>query len=177
MTESEFLVSFAKHYSTGEKIPQDLVKKVIASSQYGAAYACMRQLGFGYLDLAWYTIDKPFEGDPFKFEAEATKDVNMFPPVEGCLMSPQFGHIFSGGYAAGYYSYKWAEVIEADAFQYFKDNGIFNPEIAKSWKDNALSRGGTEAPMVPYKRFRGQEPTIDALLLRDGIKKETKKKK
>ena len=115
--------------------------------------------------------------DPIAFEREAMKQVQMFPAVDGCIMAPQFNHIFSGGYAAGYYSYKWAEVIEADAFQYFKDNGIFNPEIAKSWKDNVLSRGGTEAPMVLYKRFRGQEPTIDALLIRDGIKKETKKKK
>ena len=170
MTESEFLDSFAKHYITGEKIPQDLVQKVIASSQYGAAYACMRQLGFGYLDLAWYTIDKPFEGDPFKFEAEATKDVNMFPPVEGCLMSPQFGHIFSGGYAAGYYSYKWAEVLDADAFSKFKEEGIFNPKTASEFQE-LLSKGSTEDPMELYVKFRGREPKIDALLKRDGIKK------
>ena len=170
MTESEFLDSFAKHYLTGEKIPQELVQKVIASSQYGAAYACMRQLGFGYLDLAWYTIDKPFEGDPFKFEAEATKDVNMFAPVEGCLMSPQFGHIFSGGYAAGYYSYKWAEVLDADAFSKFKEEGIFNPKTASEFQE-LLSKGSTEDPMELYVKFRGREPKIDALLKRDGIKK------
>ncbi len=100
----------------------------------------------------------------------------MFPIVEGCAIGPKFNHIFSGGYAAGYYSYKWAEVIEADAFHYFLENGIFNQDIAKSWKDNVLSRGGTEAPMTLYKRFRGQEPTIDALLIRDGVKKENKRK-
>ncbi len=176
LTQKEFLDSFARHYQTGEAIPQELVDKVIKASQYGAAHACLRQLGFGYLDMAFHTAQAEV-ADPVKFEQEATKQVQMFPVVEGCSMCPQFTHIFSGGYAAGYYSYKWAEVIEADAFQYFKDNGIFNPEIAKSWKDNVLSRGGTESPMVLYKRFRGQEPTIDALLIRDGIKKESKKKK
>ncbi len=176
LTQKEFLDSFARHYQTGEAIPQELVDKVIKASQYGAAHACLRQLGFGYLDMAFHTAQAEV-ADPVKFEQDATKQVQMFPVVEGCSMCPQFTHIFSGGYAAGYYSYKWAEVIEADAFQYFKDNGIFNPEIAKSWKDNVLSRGGTESPMVLYKRFRGQEPTIDALLIRDGIKKESKKKK
>lgn len=170
MTESEFLDSFAIHYITGEKIPSELVKKVIASSQYGAAYACMRQLGFGYLDMAWYTIEKPFEGDPFKFEAKATTDVSMFAPVEGCIMSPQFGHIFSGGYAAGYYSYKWAEVLDADAFSKFKEEGIFNSKTANQFKE-LLSRGGTEDPMNLFVKFRGREPKIDALLKRDGIKK------
>ncbi len=176
LTQKEFLDSFARHYQTGEAIPQELVDKVIKASQYGAAYACLRQLGFGYLDMAFHTAQAEV-ADPVKFEQEATKQVQLFPVVEGCSMCPQFTHIFSGGYAAGYYSYKWAEVIEADAFQHFKDNGIFNKEVANSWKDNVLSRGGTEAPMVLYKRFRGQEPTIDALLIRDGIKKETKKKK
>ena len=171
LTQREFLDSFAKHYITGEPIPQELVDKVIKSSQFGAAYACLRQLSFGYLDMAYHTATEPI-GDIYSFENDAIASVQLFPVVEGCAMSPQFNHIFSGGYAAGYYSYKWSEVIEADAFQYFKDNGIFNPEIAKSWKDNVLSRGGTEPPMTLYKRFRGQEPTIDALLIRDGIKKE-----
>lgn len=171
LTQREFLDSFAKHYITGEPIPQELVDKVIKSSQFGAAYACLRQLSFGYLDMAYHTATEPI-GDIYSFENDAIASVQLFPAVEGCAMSPQFNHIFSGGYAAGYYSYKWSEVIEADAFQYFKDNGIFNPEIAKSWKDNVLSRGGTEPPMTLYKRFRGQEPTIDALLIRDGIKKE-----
>lgn len=175
LTQREFLDSFAKHYQTGETIPQELVDKVIKSSQFGAAYACLRQLGFGYLDMAYHSITAPVT-DVEKFERDATKDVQTFPAIEGCLSAPQFNHIFSGGYAAGYYSYKWSEVIEADAFQYFKDNGIFNPEVAKSWKDNVLSRGGTEKPMILYKRFRGQEPTVDALLIRDGIKKDKKKK-
>ncbi len=173
LTQKEFLDGFAKHYQTGEPIPQELIEKVIASSQFGAARNCLRQLSFGYLDMAYHTITAPVT-DPAKFEEEATKSVELFPTVEGCFMAPQFNHIFSGGYAAGYYSYKWAEVIEADAFQHFLDNGIFNPTVAKSWRDNVLSRGGTEPPMTLYKRFRGQEPTIDALLIRDGIKKAKK---
>ncbi|MDO4511023.1 MAG: M3 family metallopeptidase [Bacteroidales bacterium] len=171
MTESEFLDSFAKHYLTGEKIPQDLVDKIIASSQYGAAYACLRQLSFGYLDMAWYTLDKPFEGDPFKFEQEATKCVSMFDPVDGCIMSTQFGHIFSGGYASGYYSYKWAEVLDADAFSKFKEDGIFNQATARAFQECVLSKGSTDDPMELYVKFRGREPKIDALLKRDGIKK------
>lgn len=176
LTEKEFLDSFAKHYITGESIPQELVDKVIASSRFGAARDCLRQLSFGYLDMAYHTITAPISEDTYKFEVDATKSVELFPEVKGCYTSPMFNHIFSGGYAAGYYSYKWSEEIEADAFQYFKDNGIFNPEIAKSWRDNVLSRGGTEPPMTLYKRFRGQEPTVDALLIRDGIKKAAKGK-
>ncbi len=176
LTEKEFLDSFAKHYITGEPIPQELVDKVIASSRFGAARDCLRQLSFGYLDMAYHTITAPITEDTYKFEVDATKSVELFPEVKGCYTSPMFNHIFSGGYAAGYYSYKWSEEIEADAFQYFKDNGIFNPEIAKSWRDNVLSRGGTEPPMTLYKRFRGQEPTVDALLIRDGIKKAPEKK-
>lgn len=170
LTQKEFLDSFAKHYITGESIPQELVDKVIRSSQFGAAYACLRQLGFGYLDMAYHSITAPVT-DPAAFEANATKEVQLLPRVDGCFMAPQFNHIFSGGYAAGYYSYKWSEVIEADAFRYFLEKGLFNPEVAKSWRDNVLSRGGTEAPMTLYKRFRKAEPTIDALLIRDGIKK------
>ena len=176
LTEKEFLDSFAKHYITGEPIPQELVDKVIASSRFGAARDCLRQLSFGYLDMAYHTITAPITEDTYKFEVDATKSVELFPEVKGCYTSPMFNHIFSGGYAAGYYSYKWSEEIEADAFQFFKDNGIFNPEIAKSWRDNVLSRGGTEPPMTLYKRFRGQEPTVDALLIRDGIKKAPEKK-
>lgn len=170
MKEREFLDGFAKHYLTGEKIPQDLVDRIIASSQYGAAYACMRQLNFGFLDMAWYTIDKPFEGDVAAFENKALKDVQLFDPVEGCLISPQFGHIFSGMYSAGYYSYKWAEVLDADAFSKFKENGIFDPATAKSFQE-LLSKGSTENPMDLYVKFRGREPKIDALLKRDGIVK------
>ena len=150
-------------------MPQELIDKIQASSQFGAAYACIRQLNFGLLDMAWHTITAKVD-DPFAFEAEATKDVNMFPPVEGCLMSPQFGHIFSGGYAAGYYSYKWAEVLDADAFSKFKEEGIFNPKTASEFQE-LLSKGSTEDPMELYVKFRGREPKIDALLKRDGIKK------
>ena len=167
--EREFLDSFARHYQTGAPVPQELIDRLLASSQYGAAYACVRQLGFGYIDMAWHSISKPYEGDDFKFEYDAVKDVQAFEPVDGCIMSPQFTHIFSGGYAAGYYGYKWAEVIECDAFSKFQEDGIFNRETARSWVDNVLSRGGTEAPMTLYKRFRGREPHIDAMMRRDGI--------
>ena len=169
--QREYLDGFARHYLTGEKIPQELVDKIEASAQYGAAYACMRQLSFGYLDMAWHTITEPVTGDPFEFEYRAMKPVQVFAPVEGCMMSPQFGHIFSGGYAAGYYGYKWAEVLDADAFSKFEEDGIFNPATARSFKENILERGGTEPAMELYKRFRGREPHIDALLRRDGIKK------
>ena len=172
MYEREFLDSFARHYLTGESVPQELIDKLLASSQYGAAYACVRQLGFGYIDMAWHNITKPFKGDPYKFEYDALKDVQAFEPVEACAMSPQFSHIFSGGYAAGYYGYKWGEMIECDAFSKFKEDGIFNPETAKSWRENVLSRGGTEPPMTLYKRFRGREPRIDAMMQRDGIKRQ-----
>ena len=167
--EREFLDSFARHYQTGAPVPQELIDRLLASSQYGAAYACVRQLGFGYIDMAWHSIREPYEGDDFKFEYDAVKDVQAFEPVDGCIMSPQFTHIFSGGYAAGYYGYKWAEVIECDAFSKFQEDGIFNRETARSWVDNVLSRGGTEAPMTLYKRFRGREPHIDAMMRRDGI--------
>lgn len=167
--EREFLDSFARHYQTGEPVPQELIDRLIASSQYGAAYACVRQLGFGYIDMAWHSITEPYAGDDFTFEYDATKDVQAFEPVEGCMMSSHFTHIFSGGYAAGYYGYKWAEMIECDAFDKFKQDGIFNRDTARSWAENVLSRGGTEAPMTLYKRFRGTEPGIEAMMHRDGI--------
>ncbi len=171
LRQREYLDGFARHYLTGEKIPQELIDKIEASAQYGAAFACMRQLSLGYIDMAWHTITEPFEGDPFDFEYRAMKPAQVFEPVEGCVMSPQFGHIFSGGYAAGYYGYKWAEVLDADAFSKFEEDGIFNPATARSFKENILERGGTEPPMELYKRFRGREPHIDALLRRDGLKK------
>ena len=167
--EREFLDSFACHYQTGEPVPQELIDRLLASSQYGAAYACVRQLGFGYIDMAWHSITEPYQGDDFAFEYEAVKEVQAFEPVDGCIMSTHFTHIFSGGYAAGYYGYKWAEMIECDAFDKFKLDGIFNRETARSWVENVLSRGGTEAPMTLYKRFRGGEPRIDAMMRRDGI--------
>ena len=167
--EREFLDSFARHYQTGEPVPQELIDRLLASSQYAAAYACVRQLGFGYIDMAWHSIMEPYQGDDFTFEHHAAKDVQAFEPVEGCIMSTHFTHIFSGGYAAGYYGYKWAEMTECDAFDKFKEDGIFNPATARSWLENVLSRGGTEAPMTLYKRFRGREPRIDAMMRRDGI--------
>lgn len=167
--EREFLDSFARHYQTGEPVPQELIDRLLASSQYGAAYACVRQLGFGYIDMAWHSISEPYEGDDFQFEYNAVKDVQAFEPVDGCIMSSQFTHIFSGGYAAGYYGYKWAEMIECDAFSKFKEDGIFNRETARAWVENVLSRGGTESPMTLYKRFRGREPHIGAMMQRDGI--------
>ena len=159
-----------------KKVREELVNKIIASAQFGAAYACIRQLNFGYLDMAWHTITAPVD-DPVAFEKQAIKDVLQFPVPDGCAISPQFSHIFSGGYAAGYYSYKWAEVLDADAFAAFKEHGIFDPATARSFKENILMKGGTVHPMTLYKAFRGKEPTVDALLARDGIAKPTKKSK
>lgn len=170
LTEKEFLDGFARHYQTGEPIPAEMIDRLVAASRYGAAYACMRQLMFGYLDMAWHTIDKPVTDAP-AFENKAVEQVAIFAPVEGAMTSPQFSHIFAGGYAAGYYSYKWAEVLDADAFAKFKENGIFDRATADSFRKNILERGGTENPAELYRRFRGQEPSIDALLERDGIKK------
>ena len=173
LTEKEFLDGFARHYQTGETIPAELVGRLVAASRYGAAYSCMRQLSFGYLDMAWHTIEAPVS-DAAAFEREAVESVRIFADdVEGTMMSPQFSHIFSGGYAAGYYSYKWAEVLDADAFAFFKEKGIFSKEAADSFRNNVLTRGGTENPAELYRRFRGQDPTIDALLVRDGIRSES----
>ena len=170
-TQKEFLHTFARHYQTGELIPDDLVQRVIDSSNFNVAYACLRQLSFGLLDMAWYTRTTPFEGDVISYEREAWKRAQILPQADGTCMSVQFSHIFAGGYSAGYYSYKWAEVLDADAFALFKKKGIFNQEVAASLRENVLSRGGTEHPMTLYKRFRGQSPTIDALLIRNGIKR------
>lgn len=169
--EQEFLHTFARHYQTGEMIPDKLVQRIVDSSNFNTAYACLRQVSFGLLDMAWYTRTAPFAGDVRDYEKEAWAKAQILPVVEDACMSSQFSHIFSGGYSAGYYSYKWAEVLDADAFSLFKQKGIFNPEVAASFRDNILSKGGTEHPMTLYKRFRGQEPTIDALLIRNGIKK------
>ena len=174
LTEKEFLDGFARHYQTGEAIPEDLVKQIVSSSQFGAAYACLRQLNFGLIDMAWHSITSPVD-DPAKFEQEAGASVAMFDPIEGSVTGSTFSHIFSGGYAAGYYSYKWAEVLDADAFAHFKENGIFDSETADSFRRNILMRGGTEDPDVLYRRFRGKDASIDALLERDGITPETPK--
>ncbi|MEZ3559949.1 MAG: M3 family metallopeptidase [Duncaniella sp.] len=172
LTEKEFLDGFARHYETGDSIPAELVDRLIASAQFGAAYACLRQLSFGLLDMAWHTITEPVD-DAAKFENDAIESVAMFEPIEGLQFAPTFSHIFAGGYAAGYYGYKWAEVLDADAFAHFKEHGIFDRETADSFRDNILSRGGTEDPAVLYRRFRGHDATIDALLKRDGITPET----
>ncbi len=167
----EFLNTFAKHYQTGELLPDTLIQRLVDASNFNVAYACLRQVSFGLLDMAWYTRTTPFDGDVKAYEQDAWAKAQILPVVKEACMSTQFSHIFSGGYAAGYYSYKWAEVLDADAFSLFKKKGIFNQEVAESFRNNILSKGGTEHPMVLYKRFRGQEPTIDALLIRNGIKK------
>ena len=169
VTEKEFLNTFARHYETGEIIPDDLIERIKRAANFNIAYACLRQLSFGFLDMAWYTRTTPFEGDVERYEKEAWHETQLLPAVEGTCMSVQFSHIMSGGYAAGYYSYKWAEVLDADAFSLFQETGIFNTETAASFRENILSKGGTEPPMQLYKRFRGQAPTIHALLKRNGI--------
>lgn len=168
--EKDFLNTFARHYQTNEPIPEELVKRIVDASNFNVAYACLRQVSFGLLDMAWYTRCTAFDGDVKEYEKASWTRAQILPQIDETCMSVQFGHIMSGGYSAGYYSYKWAEVLDADAFSVFKEKGIFNTEVAQSFRDNILSKGGTEHPMTLYKRFRGQEPTIDALLIRNGIK-------
>ena len=169
--EKDFLNTFAAHYETGELIPQDLLDRITASRNFNVAYACMRQVSFGLLDMAFYTMRDKFKADLFDFERQAWSRTQILPQVDATCMTVQFSHIMAGGYSAGYYSYKWAEVLDADAFSLFKERGIYDAETACSFRENILSRGGTEPPMELYKRFRGQEPTIDALLRRNGIQK------
>lgn len=169
--EKEFLRTFAFHYQTGEPMPDELIEKVIASRNFGAATACLRQVSFGLLDMAYYTHKEEFIEDIISFEKKAWAPAIIDEQRMDTCMTVQFSHIMAGGYAAGYYSYKWAEVLDADAFSVFKKEGIFNQATAQRFRDNILSRGGTEHPMTLYKRFRGQEPTIDALKERDGLTK------
>ena len=169
--EKEFLRTFAFHYQTGEPMPDELIEKVIASRNFGAATACLRQVSFGLLDMAYYTHKEEFTEDIISFEKKAWAPAIIDEQRMDTCMTVQFSHIMAGGYAAGYYSYKWAEVLDADAFSVFKKEGIFNQATAQRFRDNILSRGGTEHPMTLYKRFRGQEPTIDALKARDGLTK------
>ena len=169
LTEKEYLDQFAFHYQTGEKIPAELVQRIIDASNYIAGYLCLRQLSFGYLDMAYHTLMQPFSSDVREFERNAIQHVQLLPVIPETCISTSFGHIFSGGYAAGYYSYKWAEVLDADAFSVFKANGIFDKKTAELFRKNILEKGNTEDPMTLYIRFRGQEPTIDALLKRNGI--------
>lgn len=170
LKEKEFLDLIAIHYQTGEKLPEDTVRRLIDAANFNAGYQCLRQVSFGLLDMAWHTLTEPFDGDPVDFEKTAWQAAQVLPPVEGTSMSSSFCHIFAGGYAAGYYGYKWAEVLDADAFSVFKEAGIFNRETAQAFREHILSKGGTEDPMALYCRFRGHEPTIDALLMRNGIK-------
>jgi peptidyl-dipeptidase Dcp len=168
-TQKEFLHTFARHYETGEPLPEEMVDRLIQTSRFNVAYVCMRQVCLGLLDMAWYTRQTPFEGDVIAYEHEAWRPAILMPPAEGTCMTTQFSHIMSGGYSAGYYSYKWAEALDADAFSLFQEKGIFDPATAQSFRDNILSRGGTEHPMTLYVRFRGKKPTIEALLRRNGI--------
>lgn len=173
--EKEFLRTFAFHYETGEPLPDELIDRIVRSRNFMVAYGCLRQVSFGLLDMAYYTLRGPFTGDIMEFEKKAWEKALVFKQQPNTCMTVQFSHIMAGGYAAGYYSYKWAEVLEADAFSLFKKNGIFDTTTAQRFRDCILSRGGTEHPMTLYKRFKGSEPTIDALLHRNGIRKRRKK--
>ena len=167
--EKDCLDLFAAHYETGERISVDLIEKIKKSGSFLEGLATMRQLTFATLDMHWHSQDPKTFSDVLKVEAEATKELSFLPDVPGTSISCSFSHIFAGGYSAGYYSYKWAEVLDADAFEYFKEKGIFNPEVAKLFRENILERGGTEHPMNLYKKFRGKEPNVDALLRRAGL--------
>lgn len=169
-TEKDFLRTFAFHYKTGEPIPDELIDRIRNSRNFNVAYACLRQVSFGLLDMAYYTQKTEFKEDIIPFEKKAWDKAMVAEQLPNTCMTTQFSHIMAGGYAAGYYSYKWAEVLDADAFSVFKKNGIFDRDTAKRLRSCVLSKGGTENPMTLYKRFRGQEPTIDALLVRNGIK-------
>ena len=170
-TEKEFLDLWAVHYETGEPIPAEIVDRIVAAQNYLAAYANVRQLSFGMTDMAWHTLIEPFEGDVEQFEVASMAPTQVMPVIAGTAMAPSFGHIFSGGYAAGYYGYKWAEVLEADAFSLFKEKGIFSREVASSFRDNILSKGGTEHPMKLYEKFRGHKPETKALIEKMGLGK------
>ena len=163
-TEKEYLDLWAKHYQTGEAMPAELIEKLIAAKNYLAAYFNVRQLSFGMLDMAWHTITTPYEGDVMVFELEALQPTKVVPIVDGCAMGPAFTHIFSGGYATGYYGYKWAEVLAADAFSYFKEQGIFSKEVADKFRYEVLEKGGHQHPMELYVNFRGHKPQTKALI-------------
>ena len=163
-TEKEYLDLWAKHYQTGEAMPAELIEKLIAAKNYLAAYFNIRQLSFGMLDMAWHTITTPYEGDVLAFELEALEPTQVMPVVEGCAMGPAFTHIFSGGYATGYYGYKWAEVLAADAYSYFQEKGIFSEEVADKFRYEVLEKGGHEHPMDLYVNFRGHKPQTQALI-------------
>ena len=166
-----WLDDVAVHYQTGEKVPMDLLQKILDSKDFNEAYYTCRQLSLGLTDMAWYTLTQPFDGDVEQFEKMAMAPVDVLPPMAGSAISPSFSHIFGGGYSAGYYGYKWAEVLDADAFSLFKENGIYDKPTATRFRDCILSKGGTAHPMKLYVDFRGRKPSIDALLERSGLKK------
>ncbi|MBU1014319.1 MAG: M3 family metallopeptidase [Bacteroidetes bacterium] len=169
-SQKEWLDLFAVHYKTGEKIPDDLIQKLIKSKNFLAGYASDRQISLGMTDMAWHTITEPVNAKVYDFEKNAMSDTELFPKIEETCTSTAFSHIFGGGYAAGYYSYKWAEVLDADAFAAFKEKGIFDKATATSFRKNILEKGGTQHPMELYINFRGHEPMVDALLERSGLK-------
>ena len=169
--EPEYLNSFAKHYQTGEPIPADLIEKIVAAKNYLAGYAQVRQLHYGLLDMSWHTLTAVPEEGTVEFETKALAPYAVMPAVEGTAFSGSFSHIFSGGYSAGYYSYKWAEVLEADAFSLFKEKGIFNTEVAASFRENILSKGGAQDEAVIYRNFRGHDPQPEALMQKLGLTK------
>ena len=171
LPKKEFLATFAYHYETGELIPDELIERIVRAQNYNVAYMCIRQLSLGMLDMAWHSRTTPFEGDVLAYEQEAWKATQLLPVVQGSNMTTHFGHIMSGGYSAGYYSYKWSEMLDADAFALFEENGIFSEEVATSFRENVLAKGGSEHPKELYRRFRGQDATIDAMMKRDGIVK------
>ncbi len=171
--EKDFLRTFAFHYKTGEPLPDELIERIVKSRNFMVATACLRQVSFGLMDMAYYTKKDEFTDNILTFEKRACEKASVTPQLPETCMTTQFSHIMAGGYAAGYYSYKWAEVLDADAFAVFKNEGIFNKETAQRFRDNILSKGGTEHPMTLYVKFKGAEPTIDALLERNGIERKT----
>lgn len=169
--EKEWLDTWAVHYITGEKLPYEVIERIREASTFNEGYACNRQLGFGLLDMTWHTINEPFNGDINDLEASAMIKTELFPKNESLNMSCSFTHLFGGGYASGYYGYKWAEVLDADAFKFFRESGIFNPDVADSFRRNILEKGESDEPMDLYIKFRGREPSMDAFLERSGLKK------
>jgi peptidyl-dipeptidase Dcp len=167
--EKKWLDTWAEHYQTGAKIPDEMIQKIKEASTFNEGYGCFRQLGFAFLDMAWHTIVKPLDTGITDFETRVAGKTELFPLIAGTCISTGFGHIFGGGYAAGYYGYKWAEVLDADAFSYFTETGIFNRETAISFRRNILEKGGTEKPIDLYILFRGKEPSLEAFLKRSGL--------
>jgi peptidyl-dipeptidase Dcp len=169
-SEEELLKHFAFHHKTGENMPQEMLEKIKEMRTFKAGYQCVRQVGLGLIDQAWHNIQEPFDGDVLEYEHSVTAALRVMTPEKNTGITPHFGHIMSGGYAAGYYSYKWAEMLDADAFDLFKKNGVLNMKIAQSFRDNILSKGDSDHPMNLYMKFRGHKPQVEPLLERDGIK-------